>query len=108
LAAPRGGCRQASHGLQRNPSAIAARRQRAGGRCGAGPGCAEAGMINEPYECAYQGVLLAGVDEAGRGPLAGAVVAAAVILDPARPIAGLNDSKELTERSGERRVGKGR
>ncbi len=42
--------------------------------------------------------LLAGVDEAGRGPLAGAVVAAAVILDPADPIAGLNDSKKLTEK----------
>lgn len=40
--------------------------------------------------------LIAGVDEAGRGPLAGPVVAAAVILDPARPIAGLNDSKKLT------------
>lgn len=41
--------------------------------------------------------LVAGVDEVGRGPLAGAVVAAAVILDPARPIAGLADSKKLTE-----------
>lgn len=40
--------------------------------------------------------LVAGVDEAGRGPWAGAVVAAAVILDPERPIAGLNDSKKLT------------
>lgn len=39
---------------------------------------------------------LCGVDEAGRGPLAGPVVAAAVILDPARPIAGLADSKALT------------
>jgi ribonuclease HII len=39
--------------------------------------------------------LLAGVDEAGRGPLAGPVVAAAVILDPRRPIAGLADSKKL-------------
>jgi ribonuclease HII len=37
-----------------------------------------------------------GVDEAGRGPLAGSVVAAAVILDPARPIAGLADSKKLS------------
>lgn len=37
-----------------------------------------------------------GVDEAGRGPLAGPVVAAAVILDPARPILGLNDSKKLS------------
>lgn len=40
---------------------------------------------------------VAGVDEAGRGPLAGPVVAAAVILDPARPIAGLADSKTLSE-----------
>ncbi len=40
--------------------------------------------------------LVCGIDEAGRGPLAGSVVAAAVILDPARPIAGLNDSKKLS------------
>jgi ribonuclease HII len=40
--------------------------------------------------------LVAGVDEAGRGPLAGPVVSAACILDPARPIYGLNDSKKLT------------
>ena len=39
---------------------------------------------------------VAGVDEAGRGPLAGPVVVAAVILDPHRPIDGLNDSKKLT------------
>lgn len=39
---------------------------------------------------------IAGVDEAGRGPLAGPVVVAAVILDPERPIAGLNDSKQLS------------
>ena len=38
------------------------------------------------------------MDEAGRGPLAGPVVAAAVILDPARPIAGLRDSKQLDAR----------
>ncbi len=44
------------------------------------------------------GLLLAGVDEAGRGPLAGPVTAAAVILDPARPIAGLDDSKKLSEK----------
>ena len=41
---------------------------------------------------------LCGVDEAGRGPLCGPVVAAAVILDPARPIAGLADSKKLSEK----------
>ena len=41
---------------------------------------------------------LAGVDEAGRGPLAGAVFAAAVILHPDRPIPGLNDSKLLSQR----------
>lgn len=41
--------------------------------------------------------LVAGVDEAGRGPLAGPVVAAAVILDPQRPIDGLDDSKKLNE-----------
>ena len=42
--------------------------------------------------------LTAGVDEVGRGPLCGDVVATAVILDPAQPIAGLNDSKKLTEK----------
>lgn len=41
---------------------------------------------------------IAGVDEAGRGPLAGPVVVAAVILDPARPIEGVGDSKALSER----------
>ena len=41
--------------------------------------------------------LVAGVDEVGRGPLAGPVIAAAVILDPARPIPGLADSKKLSE-----------
>ena len=45
--------------------------------------------------------LLAGVDEAGRGPLCGVVVAAVVILDPARPIDGLNDSKKLSARKRE-------
>ena len=42
--------------------------------------------------------LIIGVDEAGRGPLAGPVMAAAVILDPLRPIEGLNDSKKLSEK----------
>jgi len=41
-------------------------------------------------------LLIAGVDEAGRGPLAGPVVAAAVVLNPRRPLEGLRDSKQLT------------
>lgn len=45
--------------------------------------------------------IICGVDEAGRGPLAGPVTAAAVILDPARPIAGLDDSKVLTAKARE-------
>jgi ribonuclease HII len=43
-------------------------------------------------------ILIAGVDEVGRGPLAGDVVTAAVILDPNQPISGLNDSKKLSEK----------
>lgn len=43
------------------------------------------------------GTIICGVDEAGRGPLAGPVFAAAVVLDPARPISGLRDSKKLSE-----------
>ncbi|MGM0482110.1 MAG: ribonuclease HII [Pseudomonadota bacterium] len=42
--------------------------------------------------------MICGTDEAGRGPIAGPVVAAAVILDPDKPIMGLNDSKKLTEK----------
>ena len=45
---------------------------------------------------------IAGADEAGRGPLVGSVVAAAVILDPNNPIQGLNDSKKLTEKKREK------
>ncbi len=45
--------------------------------------------------------LICGVDEAGRGPLAGCVVAAAVILDPTKPILGLNDSKKLSAKKRE-------
>lgn len=45
---------------------------------------------------------IAGVDEAGRGPLVGTVVAAAVILDPNNPVAGLNDSKKLSEKKREK------
>ena len=54
---------------------------------------AQADLFDIPSAC---DATVAGVDEAGRGPLAGAVFAAAVILDPARPIIGLADSKALT------------
>lgn len=55
----------------------------------------------EPFVSRYLGVLFAGCDEVGRGPLAGDVVAAAVILDPHNPIEGLDDSKKLTEKKRE-------
>ncbi len=45
-----------------------------------------------------RGKLIAGVDEVGRGPLIGAVVAGAVVLDPEKPISGLTDSKKLSEK----------
>ncbi|MGF1732944.1 ribonuclease HII [Photobacterium kasasachensis] len=53
--------------------------------------------ILEPFEYP-QANLIAGVDEVGRGPLVGAVVTAAVILDPNNPIEGLTDSKKLSEK----------
>ena len=49
-------------------------------------------------DMSHTSLLIAGVDEAGRGPLAGSVVAAAVILDPKNPIEGLTDSKKLSEK----------
>lgn len=57
--------------------------------------------VLEPFICNYTGDLLAGVDEVGRGPLVGPVVAAAVILDPNNPIEGLADSKKLSEKKRE-------
>jgi ribonuclease HII len=51
-------------------------------------------------------LVVAGVDEAGRGPLAGPVVVAAVILDPSRPIRGLNDSKQLDHATREKLYGR--
>jgi len=54
--------------------------------------------IGRQLEFADSHVCVAGVDEVGRGPLAGPVVAAAVILDSARPVEGLRDSKALTAR----------
>ncbi|WP_108126851.1 ribonuclease HII [Saccharospirillum mangrovi] len=53
-------------------------------------------MTQGGFEFEQGAALVAGVDEVGRGPLAGDVVAAAVILDPNRPIAGLADSKKLS------------
>jgi len=50
----------------------------------------------------HANALICGVDEAGRGPLAGPVYAAAVILDPARPVFGLADSKKLSEKKREK------
>ena len=60
-------------------------------------------MTNEEFDAAVRTVhpAFCGVDEAGRGPLAGPVYAAAVILDPDRPIAGINDSKKLSEKKRE-------
>jgi len=55
----------------------------------------------EPVFDSATEVRLAGVDEAGRGPLAGPVVTAAVILDPDNPVDGLDDSKKLTEKKRE-------
>ena len=57
---------------------------------------AEAAARGVALSGAGERLLVAGVDEVGRGPLAGDVVTAAVILDPARPLAGLDDSKRLT------------
>ena len=53
------------------------------------------------YDASIGVEALCGVDEAGRGPLAGDVYAAAVILDPLNPVEGLNDSKKLSEKKRE-------
>ena len=53
--------------------------------------------MDDLFQVDMEGPGIAGVDEVGRGPLAGDVVAAAVILDPAQPVVGLRDSKKLTE-----------
>ena len=66
-----------------------------------GHGGARRGGVDDRVACSgserlKRVILVAGIDEAGRGPLAGPVVAAAVILDPKRPVRGLADSKLLT------------
>ena len=61
-------------------------------------------MTNHEYDALWRAqgaTVLCGVDEAGRGPLAGPVFAAAVVLNPDDPIEGLNDSKKLTEKKRE-------
>lgn len=59
-------------------------------------------MVQEPWESiAVAPEKTAGCDEAGRGPLAGNVIAAAVILDPRKPITGLADSKKLSHKQRE-------
>ncbi|ROS01034.1 RNase HII [Sinobacterium caligoides] len=58
-------------------------------------------QCDDLFSPSREGSLTAGVDEVGRGPLAGDVVTAAVILDPDQPIDGLNDSKKLSEKKRE-------
>ncbi len=61
-------------------------------------------MIDPQFDQQFRdacGGFVCGVDEAGRGPLAGPVYAAAVVLSPERPIVGLNDSKKLSEKKRE-------
>jgi ribonuclease HII len=66
-----------------------------------GPGRSSASKFQGGFDLAPLSGPVCGVDEAGRGPLAGPVVAAAVILDPARPIMGLDDSKVLSAKKRE-------
>lgn len=56
-------------------------------------------MTQSGFDFVGEVELIAGVDEVGRGPLCGDVVTAAVILDPTKPIAGLNDSKMISEKN---------
>lgn len=74
-----------------------------GGDDGSAAGAASICLVDVPLGRPGGDIrLVCGVDEAGRGPLAGPVYAAAVILDPARPIDGLADSKKLSEPRRER------
>ncbi|TPG10499.1 ribonuclease HII [Rhodanobacter glycinis] len=66
------------------------------GKFSASTGPSSQPSLQERASANAKNMLVAGVDEAGRGPLAGPLAVAAVILDPDRPIAGLNDSKKLS------------
>lgn len=77
------------------PAASAAGRARSGGGASSSPSSQGVLDFNSPLD------IVCGVDEAGRGPLAGPVVAAAVILDPKRRIRGLDDSKALSAKTRE-------
>src|SRR5207244_10214397 len=83
------GAAPAGRAVSRLPPPAAAKYRREGGRRGARHACSSC------LRGAMSSVVVCGVDEAGRGPLAGPVYAAAVILDPARRINGLADSKLL-------------
>ena len=72
-----------------------------GKRTAPGSGRSGAAKLQGSFDLDPESGPICGVDEAGRGPLAGPVVAAAVILDPARPIMGLDDSKVLSAKKRE-------
>jgi len=81
-----------------NKTAAVKRAAARGARTGAGA----AARSQAGFDLSAPAGLVCGVDEAGRGPLAGPVVAAAVILDPAHPIEGLDDSKALSAKKREK------
>ena len=88
----------AAEPMRRGQGAVAGADLRAAPDADAGVG---SGVDGDPVEVP-EAARVAGVDEAGRGPLAGPVCAAAVVLDPRRPIAGLRDSKRLSAAARER------
>ena len=103
----------------RKSSAAEGTTSRASGRTAVTPAGSTGGKRGQSGQSSQSGItqlaldwhtgfvgLLAGVDEAGRGPLAGPVVAAAVILDDEQPIAGLADSKVLVQQTGASNVTK--
>jgi hypothetical protein len=96
LYADRRGVRAHQGRISGDPFAVAAERRREGSAAAVIACLPRTALATSmPLLLPVEG-LVCGVDEAGRGPLAGPVVAAAVILDPGRPISGLNDSKKLS------------